>query len=218
MTRQECNKLLMAMMAIYSSHYQRPEESLRIMSSGWFLVLEDYSYEEASLGLKWFARGDKRGFPPAPGQIIDCIAKAREASTPGATMDEGEAWSLVYRAIQDSNYHSEERFSRLPPVIQRAVGSPAVLRQMAAEENLSVTRGQFARSYQQALARAKEEHAMPPEVKKLSEKAIQEIEDKHQTASVPIVAWIDLGDGKRSELEHTSTGWEGWKRGTSISS
>jgi hypothetical protein len=95
----------MAMMAIYSSHYQRPEESLRIMSAGWFLVLEDYTYEEASIGLKWFARSDKRGFPPAPGQIIDGITKAREAYSPGSVMDEGEAWSLVYKAIQDSSYH-----------------------------------------------------------------------------------------------------------------
>lgn len=199
----------MAMMAIYSSHYQRPEESLRIMSAGWLLVLEDYTYEEASIGLKWFARSDKRGFPPAPGQIIDGITKAREAYSPGSVMDEGEAWSLVYKAIQDSSYHSEEQFAKLPPVVQRAVGSSSVLRQMAAEENLSVTRGQFARSYQQAVARTREESSMPPEVKKLAEKAVTKIEDKEQsTTSVPIVAWIDLGDGKRGELEHTSSGWE----------
>ena len=209
MTRPECNKLIMAMMAIYSSHYQRPEESLRIMSAGWFLVLEDYTYEEASIGLKWFARSDKRGFPPAPGQIIDGITKAREAYSPGSVMDEGEAWSLVYKAIQDSSYHSEEQFAKLPPVVQRAVGSSSVLRQMAAEENLSVTRGQFARSYQQAVARTREESSMPPEVKKLAEIAVQQIEDKERSAtSVPIVAWIDLWDGKRVELEHTSSGWE----------
>ena len=208
MTKPECNKLIMAMMAIYSSHYQRPEESLRIMSAGWFLILEDYSYEEASIGLKWFARNDKKGFPPVPGQIIDGITKAREASSPGSAMDEGQAWSLVYKAIQDSSYHSEERYAELPLIVQKAVGSSAVLRQMAAEENLSVTRGQFARSYQQAVARTREESSMPPEVKKLAEKAVTKIEDKRQTVSAPVTAWIDLGDGKRDELEHTSEGWD----------
>lgn len=50
----------------------------------------------------------------------------RELNTP-KQLNELEAWSLVEKAIRNSIYNSQEEFSKLPPLVQKAVGSPNVL-------------------------------------------------------------------------------------------
>ena len=206
MTKNECERILFSMMAIYSRHYPNPKESIRIMTPAWNMVLEDYSYEEANMGLKWFARSDAKGFPPAPGQIIDCIIKAKGASM-GELMDEATAWSIVYKAMEDSAYHSEESFAKLPPILRRAVGSPEALKQMGQEQEVSVTRGQFARSYQQALARERSEASMPEEVRRLVAAAMPRI-GSGERAGTQAVAWIEKYDGRLIEMQNTGAGWE----------
>lgn len=166
MTMNECEKLLAAMIAIYSRHFLRPDESIRSMRNGWYLVMQDYSYQEASVGLKWYARSDTKGFPPVPGQIIDNIHKAREAAGDDY-LSEAEAWDLCYKAICDSNYHSEERFDALPSIVREAVGSPGALRQMAVEENVNVTKSVFLSTYREAVRRRRTEGTAPKDIQRL---------------------------------------------------
>ena len=210
MTRQECGKLVMAMMALYSYNFPNPEESLRVMVGPWHMVLEEYTYEETMVGLKWFARADKKGFPPAPGQVVDCIIRAKEAAAPGGALDDGTAWALVMRALRDSSYHAEERFAELPPIVQRAVGSPGNLRDMAQEEKISVTKGQFLASYHQALERSRSEASMPPALRALAQKTSRELlgASDRRSRDVPALAWIEARDGRR-ELSHKEDGWNG---------
>jgi predicted small lipoprotein YifL len=83
-------------------------------------------------------------------------------------MTEQEAWALVSKAIRNSAYNSAEEFAKLPPVVQRLVGSPSQLRewgQMDSDTVNSVVASNFQRSYR---ARAKNERdylALPSSVK-----------------------------------------------------
>ncbi len=204
MTKTECKKLVLSMMALYSRFYPDPEGMMGLMTESWYLVLGDIPYQDAVTGLKWYARADTAGFPPSPGQIVHRVQMAREAADQHSWMGEGEAWSLVSKAIEDSAYHAEEQFSRLPPVIQRAVGSPSALRQMGQEEKLSVTRGQFARSYEQAVARTRAEASMPEEVRALAERTMERLEAG--TPRPVMTAWIETRNG-RTELVPAAGGW-----------
>lgn len=64
------------------------------------------------------------------------LALVRELNTP-KQLNELEAWSLVEKAIRNSIYNSQEEFSKLPPLVQKAVGSPNVLRLWAADGSYS---------------------------------------------------------------------------------
>lgn len=86
-------------------------------------------------------------FPPTIADIkekIDLIAPKHTA-----TLTEMEAWGLVYKAICNSGYDSENRFNQLPQMIQKLVGTPKQLREWGLTENLnvSVVQSNFMRSY-----------------------------------------------------------------------
>ena len=81
-----------------------------------------------------------------------------------------EAWSLVRRAISNSTYNAEQEFERLPEAVQRAVGSPANLREMAAldiERVETVEQSHFIRAYDAAIKRAAEDAKIPAKVREM---------------------------------------------------
>ena len=115
------------------------------------------------MGLKVYLRTDKDGFPPSPGQVIDCIQKAEPQS-----MNEIEAWGLVRMAIRDGIYHAEERFEELPPDCQKAVGRPGQLTEWAmlkSSEVDTIAAAQFKRVYTAEIKRRREEAKMPQEIR-----------------------------------------------------
>lgn len=105
-------------------------------------------------------------FPPT---IADVKEKIRLITQP-ETMTEMEAWGKVLSAIQSSNYHAQDNFYRLPPVIQKIVGSPNQLREWAMMESdvtNSVIQSNFMRSYKARVAQEKEYEALPDSTKNL---------------------------------------------------
>lgn len=138
---------------------------MRNMVETWNAVLEDYSYPVVCAGVKAYIASDTNGFPPSPGQIIENIHKLTEK--PENRLNESEAWALVYKALRNGLYGAESEFEKLPPLVQRAVGSPDVLRQWAQEENVNVTQSNFERSYRNATQRHVEERKIPQSVRML---------------------------------------------------
>lgn len=86
-------------------------------------------------------------YPPTIADIkekINLIAPKHEAA-----ITEMEAWSLVYKAICNSAYDSENRFNNLPPMVQKLIGTSKQLREWATtvDLNLGVVQSNFMRSY-----------------------------------------------------------------------
>jgi hypothetical protein len=82
-------------------------------------------------------------------------------------LSEGEAWALVKKAIADGNYHSEERFAELPPIVQKAVGGSQMIRQWAmcdTEEVNSVIASNFMRTYKAVLSKQEFGEKVPPQL------------------------------------------------------
>lgn len=152
------------------------------MINTWAAILEDYTYEAASAGLKIFLASDTKGFPPSPGQVIDCILKITKPES--MEMSEGEAWHIARKAIERGSAWAEEDFEKMPPSIQKALGSPANIRSMAtdSEYNEEVAKSQFLRAYRSILSREREEAKIPSKVMALIQNTVAQIEAKEKEA------------------------------------
>ncbi|MDO4649378.1 MAG: replicative helicase loader/inhibitor [Eubacteriales bacterium] len=161
MNRTEVAKVLYVVKATYPRFYKDySEEDTKDLLSAWTAVLKVYTYEQATAGLQAYLATDTKGFPPSPGQIVDRIQFVRDTDNLTAT----EAWTLVKKALRNSNYGSEEEFAKLPEIVQRAVGSAASLRDMAqlpSDTVNSVEQSHFIRTYNTLVERQSEEAKIP---------------------------------------------------------
>lgn len=134
----------------------------------WNMMLEEYSYEQISVALKAYVHSDTSGFAPSIGQLIN---KLHEVQAP-QELNEMEAWLLVGRALRNGTYGAVEEFNKLPPLVQKAVGSPDNLRNWAQTDSESienVVQSNFMRTYRIVVNRAKEYQKMPKDIQTLIE-------------------------------------------------
>lgn len=170
MTDQETWKIIYVLKAAYPNHFRNYNTTdLDNLVSAWGMVLEDYTYEQASNGLKVFMKSDTKGFPPSPGQVVDCILKVYQP--PNINISPDEAWYRVVKAIENSLYNSESEFEKLPNIAKKIIVSPARLRELALsdEDTLhSVEKSLFFRSFRAQIEREKESAKVPQSLKSLS--------------------------------------------------
>lgn len=131
----------------------------------WNMMLSDYTYEQVSVALKAYILSDTNGFAPSIGQLVD---RMNTFSQP-QELNELEAWSLVYKAIRNSNYNSEYEFLMLPDMVRKAIGTPNQLRVWAMDENFNeqVVSSHFIRCYRSEVARDRDFRKMPANIQSL---------------------------------------------------
>lgn len=176
MTREETAKIIYIVMSTFSTAYKNVSaERINALTMSWDAVFKDYSYKDVEQGLYIYMSTDTSGFPPQPGQIID---KIRMANTTEREVDALEAWVLVEKAISNSLYESVEEFKKLPPLCQKAVGRPEILREWAAmntEQLQTVEQSHFIRAYDTVKRRENEYARLPMEVRNRIETVINQM-------------------------------------------
>lgn len=104
---------------------------------------------------------------PVPGQVKEQISILRDQGS----LNEQDAWELATNALRNSSYGSVEEFAKLPPDVQRAVGSPNMLRTWAAmnfSELQTVVASNFKRDYRAIIAQKKDFAKIPESVKQIA--------------------------------------------------
>ena len=169
MTHEETVKIVRVMCACYPTRRFSQAEIIDMVSA-WEMMLEDYSYTEVALALKTIVATDSEGFIPSIGKIIDQIEKLSKRGSNEAT-DVTTAWNMVMRAISRGIYNADEEFNKMPPLVQKAVGSASMIREMASDANFNfgVEQSQFIKAYQRAVEDANYENKIPKSVKTLLE-------------------------------------------------
>ena len=166
MTREETWKLIIVLKSAYPKTYEKfGEMEFENLCTAFHMCLEDYTYEQAALGLKAFMITDTKGFPPVAGQIIEQIQKMNPAAQ---TMGAMEAWALVYKAICNSTYNAESEFEKLPELCKKVIGNPSNLREMAGMDMdtvKSVEQSHFIRQYNSYAERERELAKLPQSIK-----------------------------------------------------
>lgn len=165
MNREETKKIVRIMVASYPNF--KPTD-IKDTIDAWEMMLSDYPYEVVAIALKTIVTTDLSGFAPSIGKIIDEIHKLAKWGGEGHQTSL-EAWDLVYKAIQNSTYNAEREFEKLPPLIQKAVGSSGNLRSLAVDENfnLGVEQSHFIKAYERAVKEEEYESKIPNDVKAL---------------------------------------------------
>lgn len=165
MTRDETKLIIRAMTASYPNY--KPND-LSSTVDVWATMLVDYDYEGMSLALQSYITTDTSGFAPAIGQLI---AKYNELKNP-AQMNTMEAWALVSKALRNGYYNSKGEFDKLPPTVQKAVGSAENLFHWSMTDEAeveTVIASNFKKSYETECKRERELQAMPLTIRTMIE-------------------------------------------------
>lgn len=165
MTRDETKELLMTIQATYPNFRVKAEE-MKFTINAWHMILEEYPYQGIQAALQIYVKTNNSGFAPSISQLINAIHMPAD----NGQLSEGEAWALVKKAIQDGNYHAEERFNELPEVVQKAVGSPNMIHQWAGTDSgevNTVIMSNFQRAYKTVLQREQFNERVPEALSKL---------------------------------------------------
>ena len=163
-------ELITAMQAIYPDSFKdKSDELIKATIKTWAKIFADDSYEAVSAATyAHMATSTDRWMPP-PGVIKQRIVQLNA----GTELTALEAWQLVSKATRNSGHHAREEFEKLPPIIQRLVGSPNQLREwgmMESETVESVVASNFQRSYSIRAAHERERMALPSAMKNVLDK------------------------------------------------
>lgn len=167
MTRDETIKLLMVIQSAYPN-FKPPDKTVAVDT--WYTMLRDMDYNVVQMGLRAYITSDTSGFAPSIGQLINTIYLTQNPQE----LNEMEAWALVSKALRNGYYGAVEEFDNLPPLVQKAVGTPDNLRnwsQTNTESVENVIQSNFMRSYRTVVKREEEIKKMPADVQALIENA-----------------------------------------------
>lgn len=165
MTRDETIKLLMVIQSAYPN-FKPPDKTVAVDT--WYTMLKDMDYNVVQMGLRAYITSDTSGFAPSIGQLINTIYLTQNPQE----LNEMEAWSLVSKALRNGYYGAVEEFDNLPPLVQKAVGSPDNLRNWALTDSKSienVVQSNFMRTYRTVVNRENEIKKMLADVRTLIE-------------------------------------------------
>lgn len=157
MTREEVAGLLKRIQAIYTNmNFANPSATL----DEWARFLEPFPADAIHECLNLYV-AEGHPFGPNVGELIQM--GRRVAQRQSEDMSAAEAWALVSRALQNGIYGAEKEFGALPERVQKAVGSPDQLRNMAMdpEYNEGVQKGIFLKQYEAQLRREQDIAALP---------------------------------------------------------
>lgn len=164
MTKKEMAEIIAIMQANYPDDFRgMSDKAMNGKINLWFMQFRDDDYMEVLAAVMAHIATDTGRFMPPVGVIK---AKLTEIRLP-EEMTPQEAWELVSRATRNSTYNSGEEFAKLPPVVQRIVGSPMQLKEWAAMDTdtlQSVVSSNFQRSFKVRAAKEREFMALPSAV------------------------------------------------------
>ena len=164
MTKKEMAEIMALMQLNYPDDFKdKSDKAVNAKINLWLMSFRDDDYTEVLAAVMAHINTDTNRFMPPVGVIK---AKLTEIRMP-EEMTPQEAWALVDKATRNSTWNSGAEFEKLPPVVQRLVGSPMQLKEWAAMDSAtlqSVVASNFQRSYKVRAAKEREFLALPSAV------------------------------------------------------
>lgn len=144
MTREETTSVLKILKVSYPAFYSKfSRDDMVAVLDLWTEMFADDDIRVVKVALFKLIETHK-GYPPDIAALKEKIRELVVAAT-GEPTDE-ELWQMLRKAASNGYYGAREEFDRLPRVVQRYLGSPSALRDLAVldEKTLNtVTKGQF---------------------------------------------------------------------------
>jgi hypothetical protein len=181
MTREETLKIYELLQETYDM------KMTELAIEAWYQVLKDHSFEDCKMAT--FAYLKTQHFKPVPADISNLIMDRKIAQNvkKPERLSPMVAWSLVYKAICNSNYNSEEEFNKLPDECKKVIGSSDMLRMLAKEDIKtvnSVHQSLFQRIYESDSKRQADEFRLKIEQVKRGEMSLGELLQDNPKAEI----------------------------------
>lgn len=165
MNKQEAAKILSIMQTNYPDSFKgKTDEMVLATINLWAQMFADDSANDVTAAVMAHIAADTGAFMPNVGMIKNRLTKMRRPDE----LTEQEAWNLVQNALRNGIYGAKEEYEKLPPMVQRMVGSPSQLKEWAmmdADTVQSVVASNFQRSYKVRAASEREYMALPGDVR-----------------------------------------------------
>ena len=148
MDRNEVLMTLSCLKAAFPNAYKGMSKAdSEAMVNLWCRLFADDSYVSVAKAVDSLIVTREGGWTPAIGEIKAEMAKLTVPDLPS----EEEAWQMVRKAVRNSYYHSQREYDRLPPQVQRAVGSPLNLKEWScfSDESMERLAYAFKKSYRE---------------------------------------------------------------------
>lgn len=180
MTRKETGIIMDILATAYPRFYSGPDapDPAKAVSL-WAEMFAEDDVALVAAAVKALIATDDKGYPPHIGAVK---AKLWQI-TGGPEETESDAWNLISRAVRNGLYGAKEEFAKLPPTLQRIVGSPSQLREWAmmdSETLHSVVASNVQRSYKAISYREREIAKLPGDVRKMARQISAGMELKPQ--------------------------------------
>lgn len=167
MTKEEVTKALRIITSVYPNAY-KDKAMLRDAIETWAVIFMNDPAEQINAAIYIYIN-QPHEYAPKPGQLRDIIYNQMHRDE----LSEADAWALVAKAIRNGTYGAEDEFNKLPETVQKAIGSPQYLRDLAMSEDLntSVESSNFFKRYRVIMERQKNDSAIPEAINAIMEKA-----------------------------------------------
>jgi len=127
MNKQETASVLGIIKANYRNLYKdMTAKEAQFLVDLWHKIFIDMHCDIVSNAVMQFITHDKKGFPPAIGQITDIIYKMSETYKNEKTPE--EMWSTLVSALKKSGMHATQEYNKMTPILQKLVGNPENLK------------------------------------------------------------------------------------------
>ena len=167
MNKKETAMILATLKAAYPSFYRdMSQEDAMAAANLWYDLFADNDYTLVLAAVKALIKTRTNTFPPVPGEVTEQIHKLTHPDE----LTSADAWTMVKRAASRGLYNATEEFDKLPPPVQRIVGSPAQLRSWAEidpQQFDTVVASNFRRAYDARRESDREYEALPQGAKEV---------------------------------------------------
>lgn len=171
MTKTETGKILALMREMFPQGKDITAETIK----AWHWLIGECDYAIAEQAVKELAMKYEGYSFPAPAHLIEEIRLIS-----GNKADYGKLWDALVRAAKNSTYGAKEEFEKLPPDVQRFLGSPTVLKDFGLiEPNVlqTVVKASFNKTMPKIVEQREVQERLPDEIRQAITEAKQRMID-----------------------------------------
>ena len=170
MNLSEATTVLAVMRAAYPHSFKdiKPDDALATAQL-WAQMFDKEPYEAVNAAVKALIATRQVGYSPTIGEVKEKLRSLVKTDE----LNDAQAWALVTKACKNGLYGYKQEFEKLPPQVQKAVGSAEQLRDwsMMDEETFqSVIGSNFKKTFKVVEERERQDALMPDSVKSVVQK------------------------------------------------
>lgn len=170
MTREEVKEILRSISGFYENF-----KVDKTKVDAWYFIFKEDDADLIRMALASYVSNTSSSFAPVPGALRNIAYDLIHSND----MDENEAWQLIKKAYMKGASEASNEFKKLPLLIQKTIGTPSYLRDLAYSCN-EYSEGQFKKMFKATAEREKYLAMLPSNIRAVIEDTSRQLEQNKQ--------------------------------------